>query len=196
MINTTNTIEKFSFSKLDNFDETCLLCSELDVMHGTFIFNTFMFCQVFNQFNARKLNSEMNAFSDMKDSHMLICISALIILVQILLVEFGGAFVQCTPLSSSIWALSIGLSAISIPVGMLTRLIDVKEDPNSFFNNPNDKNGGNDNSEGLELVTSSSAGKYSLRPSFLSKSQLLFRRSSAKIYAPTSVGAAVADDSQ
>lgn len=56
--------------------------------------------QVFNQINARKLKeNEFNVFSEMFRNPMFIGITILTILIQMLMVQFGGKAVKSYPLS-------------------------------------------------------------------------------------------------
>ena len=53
--------------------------------------------------------------------------------LQIFLIEVGGDFVKTSPLTLIQWLITIALGFIGVPIGMLMRLIPIKEDPNSFF---------------------------------------------------------------
>lgn len=66
----------------------------------SFVFNSFVFMQVFNQFNARKLEEgEYNVFSGIFSNIPFIGIVLLTIVVQLMMVEFGGKMVKCWPLN-------------------------------------------------------------------------------------------------
>ena len=70
--------------------------------HFTIFFDIFVFLQVFNSINARKLNqNEINVFEGIKDNIYYILVQSFIILGQILLVTFGGRAVRTQPLSIS-----------------------------------------------------------------------------------------------
>jgi len=57
----------------------------------SFVFNAFVFMQVFNQINARKLeHGEYNVFSGMLTNFPFVGITLATILVQLFMVEFGG----------------------------------------------------------------------------------------------------------
>ena len=53
-------------------------------------------------------------------------------MAQFLIVEHGGDFTQTVPLTLEEWKITVGLGAISLPMGFIMRLIPVKEDPASF----------------------------------------------------------------
>ena len=46
---------------------------------------------------------------------------------------YKGNFVETAPLTINQWLITIGLGAISLPIGVLMRFIPVKEDPDTFF---------------------------------------------------------------
>jgi Ca2+-transporting ATPase len=100
----------------------------LTVQH-TIIFNTFVFCQVFNELNCRKLGNELNIFSRFFANYIFIVIFFITIFVQILIVEFGGLFTQTTHLHFSEWLFCLIVGALSLPIGLLLRLIPVPPDP-------------------------------------------------------------------
>ena len=64
---------------------------------------------------------------------MFLLVSIVSLGLQIFLIQVGGDFVKTSPLTLIQWLITIALGSISIPIGMLTRLIQVNEDPNSFF---------------------------------------------------------------
>ena len=97
-------------------------------MHYTGIFNTFVWLNVFNKFNCRKINDEINIFEGLGDSHMSHYIILIIIIGQILMVNYGGDWCQTTPLSRNQWLTNIGIGSLSIPVGTCLRLINRKDD--------------------------------------------------------------------
>uniref|UniRef100_A0A0D9W937 Calcium-transporting ATPase n=1 Tax=Leersia perrieri TaxID=77586 RepID=A0A0D9W937_9ORYZ len=58
-----------------------------DKVKNTFIFNTFVLCQVFNEFNARKPD-ELNIFKGITGNHLFMAIVAITVVLQALIVEF------------------------------------------------------------------------------------------------------------
>lgn len=96
---------------------------------STVVFNTFVFCQAFNEINSRKINKEFNIFGGLHKSPMFIVIWIITAAVQALIVTFGGAFTQTAPLNWMQWLLSISIGALSIPIGLLVRFIPVPARP-------------------------------------------------------------------
>lgn len=135
------TTQDFVFSRLDDFENTCLVCREFDVRHYTIIFNAFIFCQVFNEYTARSLLDHMDVFSTALSNSVFLGVTVFTIGAQILLVEVGGTFLQTYPLSVTQWLVTVALGFIGVPVGFLMRLIPVTEDPASFFDNSNTSSG-------------------------------------------------------
>jgi P-type Ca2+ transporter type 2C len=128
-------VNMMSMKDLDGYESECLECRKLDYTHNTIIFNTFIFCQVFNEYNARSIFDEWNAFKDIEHNPTFILVTIITIGFQIILVEFGGDFLKTSPLTINQWLVTVALGAISLPVGVIMRFYPVKEDPKSFFDN-------------------------------------------------------------
>ncbi|RYH15829.1 HAD family hydrolase [archaeon] len=125
-----------AMSDLKEFQTECLSeCKLLDYTHNTIIFNTFIFAQVFNEYNARSIFDEWNMFHGIEHNPVFIVVTIITIGFQIILVEFGGDFLKTSPLTINQWFITVALGAISLPIGMLMRFIPVKEDPADFFDN-------------------------------------------------------------
>lgn len=106
--------------------------------HYTMIFNTFIFMQVFNEINCRKIGEhgkysnkhnssiEFNVFSNFFNNPMFFVIVFITVFVQIVLVQYGGEAVKCTPLTLSQHALCIGIGILALVFGYLAKLIPLK----------------------------------------------------------------------
>lgn len=70
------------------------------MLHQTFMFQIFVFLQLFNIINARKLEGEFNVFSDFCNNPPFILIIAITFIIQMAMVEYGGNAVKTWPLSS------------------------------------------------------------------------------------------------
>jgi magnesium-transporting ATPase (P-type) len=69
-------------------------------IHYTLIFNTFVFCQVFNEINSRKLGAyEFNVFSGFFNNWLFQFIIITTVVVQYVLVQYGGAPIRSAPLT-------------------------------------------------------------------------------------------------
>jgi Ca2+-transporting ATPase len=107
-------------------------CEDGSTHHFTILFNAFVFCQVFNEFNAREIGDHFDPFRALGTSPMFLLVIFFTVVAQWLIVEYGGDFTQTTSLTFAEWRSTIGYGAMSIPVGFLMRLIPVTEDPASF----------------------------------------------------------------
>eukprot|EP01121_Diplochlamys_sp_Union-15-3_P013197 TRINITY_DN4057_c0_g1_i5.p1 TRINITY_DN4057_c0_g1~~TRINITY_DN4057_c0_g1_i5.p1 ORF type:complete len:646 (-),score=121.13 TRINITY_DN4057_c0_g1_i5:46-1914(-) len=98
-------------------------------VHYTIIFNTFVFCQIFNEFNARKIDDTFNVFSGLfskEGFNWIFCLIVVItVIVQILFVTFGDKFTSTTKLSIAQWFACVAIGFVTIPLGFLFRLIPV-----------------------------------------------------------------------
>lgn len=124
---------KFTFFELEDFKSECLVCKRIDHTHGTLMFNTFVWCQIFNEYNSKSLTDDWDVFSDLPTNYMFIFVSLLTVFLQVILVEFGGEFLGVSPLTLNQWLVNIALGFITLPVGIIMRFFPVKEDPASFF---------------------------------------------------------------
>jgi len=122
-----------SFSELSEFEHHCLDCKKGDYRHGTIMFNAFIWCQFFNEFTARNLFDEVNAFRDLFGNWTFLFVAIFTGGFQILFVEVFGKFASTSPLPWNHWLICIALGFIGVPIGMMYKFIPVKEDPNTFF---------------------------------------------------------------
>ncbi|ORY19018.1 hypothetical protein BCR34DRAFT_595845 [Clohesyomyces aquaticus] len=89
----------------------------------TLVFNTFVWMQIFNQLNNRRLDNRFNIFEGITHNWFFIAINAVMIGGQILIVFVGGAAFNVKPINGAQWGYSIVLGALSLPVGVIIRLI-------------------------------------------------------------------------
>jgi magnesium-transporting ATPase (P-type) len=102
----------------------------------TIVFNTFVFCQIFNEINARSIGDDVNVFRGLFNNTLFIGIILFTIVSQFLIVEYGGDFVKTTHLNQMQWLKCVVLGALSLPVGGLMRLIPVKDSTSDFAEIP------------------------------------------------------------
>ena len=98
--------------------------------HFTIFFNIFVFMQVFNSINARKLQKdEYNVFAGIFGNWLYLLIQTIIVVGQIILVTFGGRAVRTHALSVSQHCMCIGIAACTLVWGFFVKLlpIDVSE---------------------------------------------------------------------
>ncbi|KAJ9185861.1 hypothetical protein P3X46_005446 [Hevea brasiliensis] len=95
-----------------------------EMVKNTLIFNTFVLCQVFNEFNARKLE-KINIFEGILENKLFLVIIGFTIIVQVLMVELRGRFTGTTGLNWGQWGACIGIAALSFPVGFAVKCIPI-----------------------------------------------------------------------
>ncbi|CAI0442213.1 unnamed protein product [Linum tenue] len=127
---------------------------------NTMIFNAFVLCQIFNEFNARKPD-EINVFDGVTKNNLFMGIVGFtfilqviteflvlyipvvnsssprvlnrLIAVQIILIEFTGKFTKTVRLSWKLWLVSVAIGFVSWPLAAVGKLIPVPETPASEY---------------------------------------------------------------
>ncbi|XP_010447798.1 PREDICTED: calcium-transporting ATPase 10, plasma membrane-type-like isoform X2 [Camelina sativa] len=99
---------------------------------NTVIFNAFVICQIFNEFNARKPD-EINIFRGVLRNHLFVGIICITIVLQVVIVEFLGTFASTTKLDWEMWLVSVGIGSVSWPLAVIGKLIPVPETPVSQY---------------------------------------------------------------
>ena len=89
----------------------------------TAIFNTFVFMQIFNQYNNRRLDNKFNIFEGIQRNYFFIGIQFVIIGGQVLIIFVGGQAFKVRRLQGTQWAFSVILGLGSLPAAVLIRLI-------------------------------------------------------------------------
>ncbi|KAJ2553550.1 plasma membrane calcium [Coemansia sp. RSA 1933] len=89
----------------------------------TLVFNTFAWMQIFNEFNCRVLHNEANCFKGLHKNMFFVGILLISVLGQVIIVQWGSVAFQTTALSGKYWAFSIIGGLLSLPVGLVLRLI-------------------------------------------------------------------------
>ncbi|KAH6997652.1 hypothetical protein BKA56DRAFT_469368 [Ilyonectria sp. MPI-CAGE-AT-0026] len=89
----------------------------------TLVFNTFVWLQIFNEINNRRLDNKLNIFEGLSRNIFFIIINIIMVGGQVLIIFVGGEAFKITRLTGKEWGLSIGLGAISIPWGACIRCV-------------------------------------------------------------------------
>ncbi|KAK8473419.1 hypothetical protein PHAVU_001G129600 [Phaseolus vulgaris] len=116
-----------------NFDGKRILRisgSDATEVLNTLIFNTFVFCQVFNEINSRDIE-KINVFRGIFDSWIFLSIIFATVAFQVVIVEFLGTFASTVPLNWQFWVLSVLIGAVSIPIAVILKCIPVEKDTTS-----------------------------------------------------------------
>ncbi|XP_068463913.1 calcium-transporting ATPase 10, plasma membrane-type-like isoform X1 [Phaseolus vulgaris] len=100
---------------------------------NSLIFNAFVFCQVFNEFNARK-PAKFNIFKGVTRNYLFMGIVGTTVVLQIVIIEFLGKFTKTVKLNWKLWLISIIIAFISWPLAVVGKLIPVpKVELSNFF---------------------------------------------------------------
>ncbi|CAN1813830.1 Calcium-transporting ATPase 4, plasma membrane-type [Linum perenne] len=97
---------------------------------NTFIFNSFVFCQVFNEINSRDME-KLNVFRGILDSWVFLGVLLVTVLFQVVMVELLGTFADTVPLSWKLWGFSVLIGALSLVVAPILKCIPVTGDSES-----------------------------------------------------------------
>ena len=73
----------------------------------TIVFNTFVWMQIFNEFNNRRLDNKLNIFEGVHRNAFFIVINIIMVAGQIMIIFVGGQAFQITRINGSQWAISI-----------------------------------------------------------------------------------------
>jgi Ca2+-transporting ATPase len=86
---------------------------------GTVFFAAFIFVAVWNGINCRALDGKMPPF--FRGNPTFFVVTAFIVAVQVLIVQYGGVFFETVPLSLELWVRTGVASASVLVVGALLR---------------------------------------------------------------------------
>jgi len=100
-----------------------------------------VFCQLFNEFNARKLEDEWNPFKGVQNNYIFLAVIIGSCAVQVLIVEFGGVATQTVALNGYQWLFCLVVASFTIPWGIFL----------SFLPTPPEKNVRGNPDEVMEL---------------------------------------------
>ncbi|KAL4971784.1 hypothetical protein BDW66DRAFT_164724 [Aspergillus desertorum] len=106
-----------SILDLDRGSEQEML--ELD----TIIFNTFVWMQIFNEFNCRRLDNKFNIFEGIHRNIWFFVINLLMVGGQILIIFVGGDAFGVTRLTGRQWGICLAFAVICIPWAALLKLV-------------------------------------------------------------------------
>ena len=96
-------------------------------VHYTLFFDIFVFLQVFNQINCRKLNrNEYNVFKGFFNNNLFLFIQCFIVIAQIFIVEFGGNFLKTTPLTFEQHLICIAIGSLALVFGLIAKIFPTK----------------------------------------------------------------------
>lgn len=106
------------------FAGSSIFPSYSDAELRTIIFNTFVWMQIFNEFNNRRLDNKYNIFEGLQRNQFFIFINILMVGLQVAIIFVGGqAFsIVSGGISGPQWAISIVLAVLCMPWAICVRL--------------------------------------------------------------------------
>lgn len=98
---------------------------------GTLLFNSFIFLHLFNEINCRNVNGKsLNVFEHIHRNLYFIFVFAATIAIQLLMVEYGGGFTQCSALDSQENAFCLLIGSTSLLASLVLKLLPESIDKN------------------------------------------------------------------
>ncbi|KAK9054129.1 hypothetical protein SSX86_025206 [Deinandra increscens subsp. villosa] len=95
-----------------------------DLVLNTLIFNSFVFCQLFNEVNSREMEKE-NVLDGIWKNKVFVSVIAATVIFQVIIVEYLGTFANTSPLTATQWLFSIFTGFVSMPIAVLLKRIPV-----------------------------------------------------------------------
>ncbi|KAF5461935.1 hypothetical protein F2P56_017994, partial [Juglans regia] len=95
-----------------------------DLVLNTIIFNSFVFCQVFNEISSREME-KVNVFKGIMENYVFVAVLTCTVIFQIIIIEFLGSFANTTPLSLWQWFISVFLGFLGMPIAAALKMIPV-----------------------------------------------------------------------
>lgn len=89
----------------------------------TIIFNTFVWMQIFNELNNRRLDNRLNVFERVHRNYWFLGINAVMVGGQVLIIFVGGAAIGVTPLDGVQWAVCLGFGVLCIPWAAVLKFV-------------------------------------------------------------------------
>ena len=85
------------------------------------MFATFIMAIIWNSFNAR--TDQMNLLEHITENGNFIAVMSLVVIVQVLIIQFGGKVFSTVPLTIENWLAVIGIAFMIIPVDLIRKVI-------------------------------------------------------------------------
>lgn len=95
-----------------------------DLTLNTLIFNSFVFCQLFNEVNSREME-KIDVLEGILNNYVFVAVISVTVLFQIIIIEYLGTFANTTPLSFCQWFLSVFFGFLSMPIAVYLKKIPV-----------------------------------------------------------------------
>ncbi|KAL4867817.1 hypothetical protein BDV12DRAFT_209537 [Aspergillus spectabilis] len=89
----------------------------------TIIFNTFVWMQIFNEFNCRRLDNKFNIFEGILKNKWFFAINVLMVAGQVLIIFVGGAAFGVTRLNGWQWGVCLGFAGVCVPWAAVLKFV-------------------------------------------------------------------------
>ncbi|XP_020252745.1 calcium-transporting ATPase 1, plasma membrane-type-like [Asparagus officinalis] len=97
---------------------------ESDITLNTLIFNTFVFCQLFNEISSREME-KIDVFDGILENNVFVIVVASSIIFQFIIVQFLGDFANTIPLTFFQWIATMFFGFLSMPIAAAVKMIPV-----------------------------------------------------------------------
>lgn len=95
-----------------------------DLTLNTIIFNSFVFCQVFNEISSREME-KINVFEGILNNYVFVAVLTSTVIFQIIIIECLGTFANTTPLTLTQWFVSVMFGFLGMPVAAALKMIRI-----------------------------------------------------------------------
>ncbi|CAI9752908.1 unnamed protein product [Fraxinus pennsylvanica] len=99
--------------------------SDSDLVLNTLIFNSFVFCQLFNEVNSREME-KADVLEGILDNSVFVGVLGATVFFQIIIVEYLGTFANTTPLTIVQWFFSLFIGFLGMPIAVYLKGIPVE----------------------------------------------------------------------
>ena len=93
-----------------------------DEYRRSVVFNTFVWMQIFNEFNNRRLDNKFNIFTGLHRNWFFIGINIMMIGCQAVITNFGGAAFSIVRINGVQWAVCVVVASLSLPWAICIRM--------------------------------------------------------------------------
>ncbi|XP_052138523.1 calcium-transporting ATPase 10, plasma membrane-type [Oryza glaberrima] len=97
---------------------------DAEVVLNTIIFNSFVFCQVFNEISSREME-KINVLRGILKNYVFLGVLTSTVVFQFIMVQFLGEFANTIPLTRLQWIASVLLGLIGMPISAIIKFLPV-----------------------------------------------------------------------
>ncbi|XP_077233805.1 calcium-transporting ATPase 10, plasma membrane-type-like [Tasmannia lanceolata] len=97
---------------------------DADLTLNTLIFNSFVFCQLFNEISSREME-KIDVFAGILKNYVFVGVLTCTAVFQLIIIEFLGDFANTTPLTLTQWFVSVLIGFLGMPIAAALKMIPV-----------------------------------------------------------------------